>query len=123
MTHLKAFDELRRGVRKQGRTESAFAACRMTFLAIRHVYFFAVDNFLAGANKLFFCNRFTHPCCTRTILKPTGKSTFPTLGAISPNCATKASPAKPKLLFFEKSNPLEDECTPNTATGCGGVLG
>src|SRR5205814_8491872 len=39
------------------------------------------------------------------------------------NCATNASPLKPNAAFFEKSNPSDDECTPNVATGFGGVFG
>src|SRR5687768_5239728 len=57
---------------------------------------------------------------TRTTLKPTGDNTFPTLGAMSPNRATNASPLKPNLSLREKSNPFADECTPKIATGCGG---
>ena len=55
----------------------------------------------SGGDALWFHDRIrklygaTVPFCTstRTILKPTGAMTLPTVGAMSPNCATNACPS------------------------------
>src|SRR5215218_8256178 len=60
---------------------------------------------------------------TRTTLNPTGESTLPTFGAMSPNCATNASPTWPNASLREKSRPFDDEWTPSTAVGRGGMPG
>ena len=39
------------------------------------------------------------------------------------NCAINACPTSPNQGFCEKSNPLEEECTPSMATGAGGAPG
>src|SRR5690606_18211783 len=73
----------------------------------------------------FTANGRTAPVATstRTTWKPTGWSTFPTSGAMSPNWATNASPSNPKAALVEKSRPLEEEWTPRWAAGRGGSLG